>query len=113
MEQALSAPPIRALLSKDGRAIDLHREQRIEAVLDGKWLSGVIDRLHIHRDVNGSAEKVEIIDFKTDRVDSAEELMARYAGQMETYRQAMQAIHQEAAVKCLLISTTLMSVVEV
>ncbi len=113
MEQALSAPPIRALLSKDGRAIDLHREQRIEAVLDGKWLSGVIDRLHIHRDANGSAEKVEIIDFKTDRVDSAEELMARYAGQMEAYRQAMQAIHQEAAVKCLLISTALMSVVEV
>jgi ATP-dependent exoDNAse (exonuclease V) beta subunit len=113
MEQALSAPPIRALLSKDGRAIDLHREQRIEAVLDGKWLSGVIDRLHIHRDANGSAEKVEIIDFKTDRVDSAEELMARYAGQMEAYRQAMLAIHQEAAVKCLLISTALMSVVEV
>jgi hypothetical protein len=46
-------------------------------------------------------------------VDSAEELIARYAGQMEAYRQAMQAIHQEAAVKCLLISTALMSVVEV
>jgi ATP-dependent exoDNAse (exonuclease V) beta subunit len=112
MEQALSVPEIRALLSKNGRDIDLHREQRIEAVLDGKWLSGVIDRLHVHRDADGSATSVEIIDFKTDRVDSAEELITRYVGQMEAYRRAMQAIHPEAEVRCLLISTALMSVVE-
>jgi len=112
MEQALSVPEIRALLSKNGRDIDLHREQRIEAVLDGKWLSGVIDRLHVHRDADGSATSVEIIDFKTDRVDSAEELITRYGGQMEAYRRAMQAIHPEAEVRCLLISTALMSVVE-
>ncbi len=111
MEQTLSVPEIRALLSKAGRGINLHREQRIEAVLDGKWLSGVIDRLHVHRDSAGSATTVEIIDFKTDRVDSAQELMARYAGQMEAYRRAMQAIHPEAEVKCLLISTALMCVV--
>ncbi len=110
MEQALSVTEIRALLSKNGREIDLHREQRIEAVLDGKWLSGVIDRLHVHRDSDGSATRVEIIDFKTDRVDSAEELMARYAGQMEAYRCAMQAIHPSAEVKCLLVSTAMMAV---
>lgn len=107
MEQTLCVPEIRALLSKGGRKIDLHREQRIEALLDGKWLSGVIDRLHIHRKADGSATKVEIIDFKTDRVDSADELMARYAGQMEAYRRAMQAIHPQAEVKWFLISTAL------
>jgi hypothetical protein len=111
MEQALSVPGIRSLFSKAGRNIDLHREQRIEAVLDGGWLSGVIDRLHVHRDADGSATKVEIIDFKTDRVDSTEELKARYAGQMEAYRRAMQAIHPHAEVKCLLLSTSLMAVV--
>ncbi len=111
MEQALSIPEIRSLLSKGGRNINLHREQRIEAVLDGGWLSGVIDRLHIHRDGDGSVSKVEIIDFKTDRVDSAEQLNTRYAGQMEAYRRAMQAIHPQAEVKCLLISTALMVVV--
>jgi len=112
MEQTLSVPGIRALFSKAGREIDLHREQRIEAVLDGKWLSGVIDRLHIHRDSDGSVTSVEIIDFKTDRVDSAEELVARYAGQMETYRRAMQAIHPKAELKYLLISTALMCVAQ-
>lgn len=110
MEQALSVPEIRSLLSKSGREIDLHREQRIEAVLDGQWLSGVIDRLHVHRNADGSVWKVEIIDFKTDRVDSAVELNARYAGQMEAYRRAMQAIHPQAEVKCLLVSTALMAV---
>lgn len=112
MEQALSVPEIHALLSKDGRNIDLYREQRIEAVLDGGWLSGVIDRLHVHRDQDGLVKMVEIIDFKTDRIDSAEELMARYTGQMEAYRRAMQAIHPEAEARCLLISTALMSVVD-
>lgn len=111
MEEVLAVPEIRALLEKAGRGIDVHREQRIEAVLDGGWLSGVIDRLHVHRDDDGSVTKVEIIDFKTDRVNSAEELMARYAGQMEAYRRAMQAIHPQADVKCLLISTALGKVV--
>jgi ATP-dependent exoDNAse (exonuclease V) beta subunit len=103
-------PEIRLLLSKAGRNIDLHREQRIEAVLDGGWLSGAIDRLHVHRDADGSVSKVEIIDFKTDRVDTAEELSTRYAGQMEAYRRAMQAIHPQAEVKCMLVSTALMAV---
>jgi ATP-dependent exoDNAse (exonuclease V) beta subunit len=111
MELALAVPEIRALLSKGGRRIDLHLEQRIEAVMNGKWLSGVIDRLHIHRDAGGSATRVEIIDFKTDRVDSPEELTTRYAGQMDAYRRAMQAIHPQAEVICILVSTALMSVV--
>ena len=111
MEDILAAPEIRALLSRRGENIALFREQRIEAVLDGDWLSGVIDRLHVHRDADGSVSKVEIIDFKTDRVDSAEELMARYAGQMEAYRESMRLIHPQAEVKCLLVSTALMAVV--
>jgi ATP-dependent helicase/nuclease subunit A len=50
---------------------------------------------------------VEVIDFKTDRVNSAEELKARYAAQMEAYRRAMEAIHPQAEVECILISTAL------
>jgi hypothetical protein len=111
MEEVISVPEIRNLLSRNDKPIALFREQRIEAVLDGDWLSGVIDRLHIHRNADGSATKIEIIDFKTDRVNSAEELKTRYAGQMEAYRRAMEAIHPQAEVECILISTALMSVV--
>ena len=107
MEEVISVPEIRNLLSRNDKAIALFREQRIEAVLNGDWLSGVIDRLHIHRNADGSATKVEIIDFKTDRVNSAEELKTRYADQMEAYRLAVEAIHPQAEVKCILISTAL------
>ena len=107
MEEVISVPEIRNLLSRNDKVIALFREQRIEAVLNGDWLSGVIDRLHIHRNADGSATKVEIIDFKTDRVNSAEELKTRYADQMEAYRLAVEAIHPQAEVKCILISTAL------
>jgi len=70
-------------------------------------MSGVIDRLHVHLDADGNATKVEIIDFKTDRVESTEELKARYAGQMEAYGKAMSAIYPAAEVKSILISTAL------
>jgi len=103
----LQAPEIRDLFSRKGRDIRLHREQRIEAVTDGKWMSGVIDRLHVHLDADGNATKVEIIDFKTDRVKSTEELKARYAGQMEAYRKAISAIYPAAKLKSILISTAL------
>ena len=105
--EVLAVPEIRNLLNRKDESVSLFREQRIEAVLDGDWLSGAIDRLHVHRDANGSATKVEIIDFKTDRVNSAEELIKRYTGQMGAYRRAMEAIHPQAEVKCILISTAL------
>lgn len=105
--EVLAVPEIRNLLSRMDESVSLFREQRIEAVLDGDWLSGAIDRLHVRRDANGSATKLEIIDFKTDRVNSAEELITRYTGQMGAYRRAMEAIHPQAEVKCILISTAL------
>ena len=49
-----------------GRPVELFREQPVDAILDGKWLSGVMDRLHLHRDTAGVVTRVEVIDFKTD-----------------------------------------------
>lgn len=111
LSKVLAVPEIAALFSKNNRDITLRREQRIEAVLDGKWISGVIDRLHIHRDPTGKANKVEIIDFKTDRVENAADLRERYTTQMNTYRKVMAAIHPEAEISCLLVSTILCEVV--
>jgi ATP-dependent helicase/nuclease subunit A len=111
MDGVLSGPDIRKLFSREGRVTELFREQRIEAVQDGTWLSGVIDRLHVHRDAEGVATKVQIIDFKTDRVDSAEELRLRYTGQMDAYREAMELIHPQAEIECILVSTALNALV--
>ncbi len=107
MESVLTSPEVAKLLSKNGEPISLFREQRVEAVLDGKWISGVIDRLHVHHDESGEACLVEVIDFKTDRVGAMEELTKRYSSQMDAYEKAMALIYPKAEVKSVLVSTAL------
>jgi ATP-dependent helicase/nuclease subunit A len=108
----LGVEDVARLFRREGKAVSLHREQRIEAVIDGKWMSGIIDRMHLHRNAAGGVDRVEILDFKTDRVETAAELREKYAGQMEAYRKAMELIHPQAEISCLLVSTALGTVVE-
>lgn len=107
MTDVLAAPEIRALLSRNSKSIHLYREQRIEAVINDKWMSGVIDRLHVHAD----EALVEIIDFKTDRIVNAAELKERYATQMESYRAAVSRIYPKAEIRSVMVSTVLKQVV--
>jgi len=111
MNEVLLVPEIKKLLSRHGGTIELYREQRIEAVVSGKWMSGVIDRLHVHQNSDGEATLVEIIDFKTDQIASAEELLSRYGKQMESYRAAVLLIYPEVKINCLLVSTCLKQVI--
>ena len=58
---------------------------------DGGWLSGVFDRVIVERDAAGMAQRVRIIDFKTDDVPTAEamaEKVAGYSPQLQLYQQA-------------------------
>ncbi|MBB5350153.1 ATP-dependent exoDNAse (exonuclease V) beta subunit [Haloferula luteola] len=105
VKDLLEDPEVRKVFRRGGSSVELFREQPIEAILDGRWLSGVIDRLHVH----DGGRRVEIIDFKTDGVTSAEELRERYAGPMNAYRRVMAAIYPEAQLDCLLLSTKLRS----
>jgi len=107
MTDVLAVPEIRALLSRNGKSIRLYREQRIEAVLNDKWMSGVMDRLHVHAD----EALVEIIDFKTDRIVNAAELKERYATQMESYRAAVSRIYPNSEIRSVMVSTVLKQVV--
>lgn len=107
----LKLAAVRKLFSKGGNEVGLYREQKIEAVVDGKWLSGAVDRLHVHAGPDGKAERVEVIDFKTDAVKSKDELVGRYAGQMEAYRRVMAKAYPGAKVECLLVSTALEDVI--
>jgi len=66
-------------------SVELLREQAFEAVLDGKWLSGMIDRLHLVRDAGGTPIQAHIIDYKTDQTSDPE----RHRTQMEDYRRAV------------------------
>jgi ATP-dependent helicase/nuclease subunit A len=108
----LELPDFRRVFERRGRAVSLLREQPIEAIINGGWLSGVIDRLHIFRDDRGEVSEIEVIDFKTDALARSEELIERYAGQMQAYRNALGMMHPEVKIHCLLISTRLRMVVE-
>lgn len=109
----LDCPALRAAFERGGRQVELFREQPIDAVVDGQWLSGVIDRLHVHRDAGGAVTRVEVIDFKTDALGSMAELSERYCGQMQAYREVMLRVYPAAKVECVLLSTHLMAAVVV
>lgn len=96
---------LKELFERKSRAIECLREQPIDALVDGKWLSGVIDRLHLHRSAAGAVTKVEVIDFKTDAVAAMDELAEKYSSQMVAYREVMQRAYPDALVECILLST--------
>ncbi len=101
----LEVPALRKLFERNGRSVEFLREQPVDAILDGRWLSGVMDRLHLHRDESGAVTRVEIIDFKTDVVDDIHALAERHAGQMNAYREIMRRAYPAADVECILVST--------
>lgn len=100
----LRNPALEDVFQRRGRPVELFREQPVDAIMDDALLSGVIDRLHLHRNAAGTVERVEIIDFKTDAVEKPEELAERYAGQMKAYREVLGKIHAGAEIECLLLS---------
>jgi RecB family exonuclease len=107
----LEIPDIRELFEQGGPHVELLREQPVDAILHGKWLSGTIDRLHLHRDGSGAVNRVEIIDFKTDSVSDLAELAERHAPQMRAYQEAMAVAYPRAEIICRLVSTRLGQVI--
>ncbi|MFT5905970.1 MAG: ATP-dependent helicase/nuclease subunit A [Cryomorphaceae bacterium] len=70
--------------SREG--LKVYREQPIESILDGVWVSGVIDRLLVEFDEEGKALNAAIMDFKTDIVGEPDELVDRYGEQLNRYK---------------------------
>jgi ATP-dependent exoDNAse (exonuclease V) beta subunit len=100
----IASPAIASLLKRNGKSIDLFREQSADAIVDGQLMTGIIDRLHLHRDSSGIVNRVEIIDYKTDAVATAHDLVDRYSGQMHAYQSTLQKIHPNAEIVPILIS---------
>ncbi|QJE94985.1 UvrD-helicase domain-containing protein [Luteolibacter luteus] len=103
----LEKPSIREVFERRDRSAELHREQAVEAISDDRWISGIIDRLHVFRDPLGLPERIEVIDFKTDDVAKPEQLAERYRGQMEAYRKIIATAFGGAPVICRILSTKL------
>jgi len=100
----IKSPAVAMLFKRENKSIDLYREQATDAFMDGQLMSGIIDRLHIHRESAGSVTRVEIIYYKTDAVASSRDLVDRYSGQMQAYQLTLQKIYPNAEVVPILIS---------
>ena len=84
----LQKPIAQTVFTKPPNPADLWRERAFDVMLEGQWVSGVFDRVVLHRSNEGSPTAAIIYDFKTDH-GTAAEIEERYAGQMEVYRKAV------------------------
>ena len=107
----LAAPGVSGYFRREGRRIRLMREQPVLAVSKGDYLTGVIDRLHVHESEDGQVTRVEVLDYKTDAIERIEELSDRYGGQMEAYRDSLRKIFPGVPVSCILLSSRLASAI--
>ncbi len=107
VDHALAVPEIRAIFSEQDQ-VTLYREQAFEVMVSGKWMSGVIDRMHV------GPEGVCIYDYKTDMAEDADSLRTKYEGQMKAYREAMGSVMRVPAesVRVYLVSTHLKTLIE-
>jgi ATP-dependent helicase/nuclease subunit A len=68
------------------------RERAFEVVLDGRWVTGVFDRVVILHDTTGRPTEATVYDFKTDFLSSSADAVSaadRYRHQMTFYRRVV------------------------
>jgi ATP-dependent helicase/nuclease subunit A len=104
VEKCLKTKEIAALFQNDGDGAAVWRERAFELVIEGEICPGVFDRVVV------SDGHAEVIDFKTDRVKSEEDIaeaVERHRGQLEWYRRVLVQLTglPEAQIACRLLFT--------
>lgn len=93
--KAVAAPEIRGALSRPDCNLTLWREKSFDVMLDGRWISGVFDRVIIVHDQNGIILQATAQDFKSDNITDEPALAARvgfYRPQLSIYQKALATI---------------------
>ncbi len=109
----LGAPELAAVWARPSAPqSEVWRERAFEVVLDGTWVSGILDRTVVCRDASGQAVSATVYDFKTDAAVPGADLAAesaRHAGQLNLYRRAVAALTGLPAesVSCEIVFTRL------
>lgn len=86
LERFLRSDLAREVFTKPSGDWDLWNERAFDIELEGSWVSGCFDRVHIRRE-GGKPTEAVILDYKTNR-SSPEAIASEYQGQMEQYRKA-------------------------
>lgn len=87
LRASLQEADVRAVFTQPSGDVTLYREQAVEVELDGKWISGVIDRLHVHRE-GAKISRIEVIDFKCEGLPGKVD----HGDQLTVYHQAIAKI---------------------
>ncbi len=105
VEACLRAPALAEVFCREDRGDEVWRERAFEAVVEGAWVSGVLDRVVLRRTSDG-ALAVTVYDFKTER-GSVAELRERHAAQLEVYRVVVARLTGAplAAVRAVVVAT--------
>jgi len=86
LEPFLRSRSAKAVFDKPAGDWDLWNERSFDLMIDGAWVSGCFDRVHVRRE-EGIPVEARIYDYKTNR-SSPEAIAKEYEGQMEQYRKA-------------------------
>ena len=94
--KCLQAAEVREALARPAGQAELWREKSFEIILDGRWVSGIFDRVVINRGADGVPAGAAILDFKSNRnLKTEADLQAQaghYRPQMELYRRALSGL---------------------
>ncbi len=94
LQKALAEPTVREAFAQPSPQAEVWRERGFEAILDGRWVSGVFDRVVLDRDAAGNLRAAVVWDFKSEDLDGTGKdivaaRLARHRPQLAMYRQAL------------------------
>lgn len=114
LHHAFSHPAFQKFFAQQPQ-VEVMMEINIDGVIAAQHSRGIIDRLHLHRRHDGSLERVEIIDYKTDALVDPAALIERHAPQLNIYRELMaRALPIPCAeIRCYLIALHTQQIIEV
>jgi ATP-dependent exoDNAse (exonuclease V) beta subunit len=92
---------------QNAKSAVIEREYPFAILQQNRLVNGIVDMLAIYPD------RVELVDFKTDRSGTASQLIERYQGQLRAYYDALRIVYPEKEVKTFLYSFNLREILEV
>jgi len=115
--ETIADPDIAELFKPPPGSVELWCEKGFELLRGNEWVSGVFDRVVLLRDGQGALQRVDLIDYKSNRLDSEGALKGAaesYRPQMEEYRRVLSALLDCPAetIRALLVFTVPARIVE-
>ena len=89
---AMAADEVRRELARPHLPAEVWNERSFDVVLDDEWVSGTFDRVTVLLDAGDRPESAVILDYKTDRVETGDEVLravATYKPQLALYRRVL------------------------